>query len=128
MGGSSAASTSDDDDDDLEEENDPNNSSSLQLRKRTGSAVKGSDNEMILRGAPWFEDLVENSRLGTLRRRKGGHTSKDGSVTIEWEVAEWESGGINDDDDDDETVSGVQGTGKRKFKGDGDADVSMRTV
>ena len=128
--GGSGASTSENDDydDGAEEQKNLNKSSSLQPRKRYDAS---DDNAMIIRGAPWFEDLVENSKLGTLRRRKGGHVSNDGSVTIEWEVTEWESGGggDGDDDDDEETTGGeVQGTGKRKFKGDVDADVSMRNA
>jgi hypothetical protein len=43
------------------------------------------------RGAPWFEELVQDSRLGTLRRQKGGHVSADGSTSVEWEVVEWTS-------------------------------------
>jgi hypothetical protein len=43
------------------------------------------------RGAPWFEDLVEDSPLGRMRRQKGGQTSEDGSVAYEWEVVEWSS-------------------------------------
>lgn len=49
------------------------------------------------RGAPWFEELVEDSRLGRVRRQKGGHTSEDGSASVEWEIIEW----TNDTDEED---------------------------
>jgi hypothetical protein len=40
------------------------------------------------RGMPYFEEMVENSRLGRIKRQKGGHTSRDGRTTVEWEVVE----------------------------------------
>lgn len=43
------------------------------------------------RGAPWFESIVEETRLGRIKRQKGGHTSADGTMNMEWEVAEWTS-------------------------------------
>lgn len=41
------------------------------------------------RGMPYFEEMVEDSRLGKIKRRRGGHTSADGN-TVEWEVTEME--------------------------------------
>jgi hypothetical protein len=49
------------------------------------------------RGAPWFESMIEDSALGRLKRQKGGHTSADGSVQVEWEVVEF-TGGVESDD------------------------------
>ena len=40
------------------------------------------------RGMPYFEEMVENSRLGRIKRQKGGHTSRDGRKTVQWEVVE----------------------------------------
>ncbi|KAB2575671.1 Mss4-like protein [Lasiodiplodia theobromae] len=60
------------------------------------------------RGAPWFERLVENSRLGKINRTRGGYASEDGSYREEWEVVEF----TNDEGDPmDTTVT----TGKRKL-------------
>ncbi|KAF2868859.1 hypothetical protein BDV95DRAFT_609764 [Massariosphaeria phaeospora] len=59
------------------------------------------------RGAPWFEELVENSRLGHFKQQRGGHSSRDGSVKVEWEVMEW----TEVDDADDESTT----RGKRKI-------------
>ncbi len=39
-------------------------------------------------GMPYFEEMVENSPLGWIKRQKGGHTSRDGRTTVEWEVTE----------------------------------------
>lgn len=65
-------------------------------------------------GIPWFEEMVEGSRLGRLmRQRRGMGISHDKSTSIEWEISEWQddgSGGPGQDNDD----SNGQATGKRK--------------
>jgi len=58
------------------------------------------------RGIPWFEEMVEGSELGRIKRRRGGETSVDGSTRIEWEVVE-----IDRDDGDGDTTT----TAKRKI-------------
>ena len=49
--------------------------------------------EPQMRGAPWFEEIVRNTRLGRFRQQRGGHS--DNNVHVEWEVTEWTE---NDDD------------------------------
>ena len=49
------------------------------------------DESRHLRGQPWFEEMLEGSELGRLRRRRGGMTSRDGSSQVEWETVEYES-------------------------------------
>ena len=44
------------------------------------------------KGAPWFEELIEDSRLGRVKRQRGGRTSGDGASTVEWEIVELENG------------------------------------
>ncbi|KAJ5204857.1 uncharacterized protein N7498_005736 [Penicillium cinerascens] len=65
------------------------------------------------RGIPWFEEMVEGSRLGRLMRgRRGMAVSDDQSTSFEWEISEWHddgSGSIQDDSD-----SNSHPTGKRK--------------
>ena len=132
-GASTSANTSDDEEEhEHEQEHEVVNTSVRAVQpsktlQQQGRLPTSGRNEVSIRGAPWFEDLVENSKLGTLRQRKGGHTSKDGSISIEWEVAEWESTtagsvGVN------VAAVDVQGTGKRKL-GDviADADVTTRS-
>ena len=74
-----------------------------------------------IRGVPWFEEMVQGSDMGRVRRRRGGETSADGKSRVEWEVVE--IGG-----DDGEGVA--SSTTKRKISsvtGEGDgADVPMR--
>ena len=70
-------------------------------------------NDRKVRGVPWFEEMVEGSELGRIRRRRGGHTSRDGGTTYEWEVVE--IGG-------DEADSTATNTTKRKLGTLGDED------
>lgn len=58
------------------------------------------------RGIPWFQEMVEGSELGRIKRRRGGETSADGSTRIEWEVVE-----IGRDDGEGDATS----TAKRKI-------------
>ena len=70
-----------------------------------------------VRGNPWFEEMLEGSQLGKIRRKKGGHISADGSTTYEWEVVEIEGGDMES-----------SGAAKRKLEdvGDGEDDTEMR--
>ena len=72
-----------------------------------------------LRGSPWFEEMVEGSELGRIRRRRGGQTSTDGRMRYEWEVVE--IGG-------EEAENTATGTAKRKLGVMGmEDDVDMRS-
>lgn len=70
-----------------------------QLKKPVtkNTIVRNSGAGISYRGAPWFEDLVEDSALGRVRRQRGGHTSADGSVQSTWEVVEWNSADQGDE-------------------------------
>ena len=57
-------------------------------RDRPGEVSRQTTHSMQNRGMPYFEDMVENSRLGRIRRQRGGQTSQDGRTVIEWEVVE----------------------------------------
>jgi hypothetical protein len=59
------------------------------------------------RGAPWYEKFVQDTPLGRVKRQKGGHTSGDGTVEVEWEVVEWTEGS--------EENEGSTTSGKRKI-------------
>lgn len=47
-----------------------------------------STHSMQNRGMPYFEEMVENSRLGRIKRQRGGQTSQDGRTVVQWEVLE----------------------------------------
>ncbi|KAH9880809.1 hypothetical protein IAQ61_001103 [Plenodomus lingam] len=65
-------------------------------------------------GAPWFEEIVRNTRLGRFKQQRGAHT--DNGVRVEWEVVEWTEGDDGDGDDESRTT-----LSKRKI---GDVDVA----
>ncbi|KAJ5519794.1 Glutathione-dependent formaldehyde-activating enzyme/centromere protein V [Penicillium fimorum] len=47
-------------------------------------------------GIPWFEEMVEGSRLGRLMRsRRGMGVSDDQSTSIQWEFSEWHDDGTS---------------------------------
>ena len=72
-----------------------------------------------VRGSPWFEEMVEGSELGRIRRRRGGQTSTDGRTRYGWEVVE--IGG-------EEAENTATGTAKRKLGVVGlEDDVNMRS-
>ena len=72
------------------------------------------------RGAPWFEEIVRNTRLGRFKQQRGGHT--ESGVHVEWEITEWTEG----DDGDDE---GSATPSKRKIGDvDGTDDTEMRSA
>ncbi|PLN78990.1 hypothetical protein BDW42DRAFT_135565 [Aspergillus taichungensis] len=57
-------------------------------------------------GIPWFEEMIEGSRLGRLMKsRHGVGASDDRSTTFEWEISEWSTEGSGD---------AIQPAGKRK--------------
>lgn len=72
------------------------------------------------RGAPWFEEMVEHTKLGRFKQQRGSHSWRDGSIKVEWEVMEWTEA----DDADDESTA----PGKRKIGEVEGEDTEMRTV
>jgi hypothetical protein len=55
--------------------------------------------EPWVRGAPWFEDMVQHTKLGRFKQQRGRHS--EGRVQIEWEVTEWTEGDDADEADDE---------------------------
>ncbi|KAG6018043.1 hypothetical protein E4U43_007767 [Claviceps pusilla] len=65
-------------------------------------------------GVPWFDGMVEGTRLGRLRRTHGIKHSGDGAVKVEWEIIEQSDAPEGRDDVDVESSSGLPG--KRKLQ------------
>lgn len=42
-----------------------------------------------MQGVPWFEEMIEGSELGRIKRQRGGQSSVDGRSKVEWEVVEF---------------------------------------
>lgn len=71
-------------------------------------------------GVPWFEDLVEGTRLGRLRRRHGASRSKDGKMQVEWEIIEYSDNG----NDGQDVEMATPASGKRKLDERDDNEVA----
>ena len=71
--------------------------------KQPDLPVTGSQGREV-RGNPWFEEVIEGSELGRIKRRRGGEHSADGTTHVEWEVVEFEA-------DDADTVGGKRKIG-----------------
>lgn len=103
-----------------EEEEDPEPNLRASESADLGGEMTRAEGREI-RGVPWFEEMVQGSEMGRIKRRRGGETSADGRSRVEWEVVE--IGG-------DEGEGVVSSTAKRKIshivgEGEGD-DVHMR--
>lgn len=96
-----------------EEEGEETTAQAMDVEKHR--PIQGS----LHRGCPWFEEMVEKTPLGRIKRQKGGHmaASNDGTVEqVEWEVIEW-----NEEDDEN-----APSTPKRKIGEVEEADTEMR--
>lgn len=47
-------------------------------------------NDPANEGLPWFQTLIEGSRLGKMKRSSGQR--QDGRYKVEWEIMEWTDG------------------------------------
>lgn len=65
-----------------------NEDGSIPVAVRKSSQAAQAPHRMQNRGMPYFEEMIEHSRLGRIRRQVGGHTSQDGTSTVQWEVVE----------------------------------------
>lgn len=81
----------------------------------TATPARGHDRE--IKGIPWFEEVIEGSELGRIKRRRGGDSSADGKTVIEWEVTEMEGA---------EGDGGGTGALKRKLESLNGEDVDMK--
>ncbi|TEA19294.1 hypothetical protein C8034_v000756 [Colletotrichum sidae] len=79
------------------------------------------------RGVPWFDNMINDTRLGHLRPSHGSEPSRNGNTRIEWEIVEW-----TDADEDTNVVPPTEGLntttshpGKRKLDERDDADAAM---
>jgi hypothetical protein len=91
----------------LEEE-----SSEEEVEGRGERVVRRTAGSMSNRGMPYFEELVEDSKLGKIKRRRGGHVDAEGRE-VQWEVTEIEGG-----DDGDAVMESVVegGNGNKRLK------------
>lgn len=76
-------------------------------RDEPESEMAKTDHGRKLLGTAWYEEMIEGSKLGRIKRRRGGQSGSDGRSTVEWDVMEFL---------DDEDGSSIQGLGKRKIE------------
>jgi len=93
-----------------DEPNDQNEPAKAIGTNKTTAMQKNHGRE--LRGNPWFEEVIEGSALGRIKRRRGGQSSSNGETTVEWEVVEVEGDG------EDITNTGKRKLGSRKDEDD----------
>jgi hypothetical protein len=77
-----------------EQEQEQITADAMDTREQKSSLFKPAEG-VSHRGAPWFQSLVDDTQLGRIKRQRGGQTSVDGSMSVEWEVVEFTS---NEDD------------------------------
>ncbi|TKW56945.1 hypothetical protein CTA1_8027 [Colletotrichum tanaceti] len=93
----------------------------------TTTTVVGRDT----RGVPWFESMIEGTRLGSLRHSQVVDHSRDGAIRVEWEIVEW-----TDSDDLPEVAPAAAGdvdmmtnnATKRKMGDRDDADDAVEAM
>ena len=86
--------------------------------QRSGD-IRRSERQGSFQGIPWFEEMIEGSRLGrTGTSRRGVGASADGSTQVQWEVSEWTEGL-------EETPQPAGLSSKRKIREVGDDDLEM---
>jgi hypothetical protein len=64
-------------------------------------------------GVPWFDGLIEGSRLGSMRRSYGARQSRDGQTSIEWDIVEFSENGGGETGEGETTLTQL---GKRKLR------------
>ncbi|KAL7784604.1 hypothetical protein V8C37DRAFT_395608 [Trichoderma ceciliae] len=71
-------------------------------------------------GVPWFDGLIEGSRLGSMRRSYGAKRSCDGQTSIEWDIVEFSENGGGEKAEGEGDGAGEASTqlGKRKLGDD----------
>ncbi|KAL8774120.1 MAG: hypothetical protein Q9209_001228 [Squamulea sp. 1 TL-2023] len=86
--------------------------------ENAGAVSKTSTSEgREIQGAPWFEEMIEGSELGRIKRQRGGQSSADGRSKVSWEVVEFTS----------EPSDNGNNIGKRKLSQVGkESDIAMR--
>ncbi|KAF3075275.1 hypothetical protein CFAM422_002225 [Trichoderma lentiforme] len=69
-------------------------------------------------GVPWFDGLIEGSRLGSMRRSYGATRSRDGQTSIEWDIVEYSENGGGEMEVEEDEPAGTVSTqlGKRKLR------------
>ena len=82
---------------------------------RRGLLRQSAARSMSNRGLPLFEEMVDDSRLGRIKRRSGAHVGADGS-RVEWSVVELDGEEGGGDAVMGEAVAAEGGNGNKRVK------------
>lgn len=86
-----------------EEEEDEGDEGEHQKKKRKTAGGASGEFSVVgreSRGVPWFDSLVEGTRLGKMRRSQVVEETRDGKVWVEWEIVEWTADDVDDISDE----------------------------
>lgn len=119
------------------EEHPPSTTAGEDVEMNEGDADTSSRGVIVKRrsggegsGRRWFEEIIEGSELGRIRRRKGVHVDSESGAKVEWEVVEFENGDEDGASSDMGSAEPVSGVGKRKIgevaEGDETAGLKLR--
>lgn len=70
----------------------------LEMDEERVEKVEEKGNVVGSEGLPWFETMVQGSKLGNMKKSWGSRSSGSGRYKVEWEIVEWTEG-----DDDNST-------------------------
>ncbi|KAF6830517.1 hypothetical protein CPLU01_07316 [Colletotrichum plurivorum] len=83
-------------------------------------------------GVPWFDSMIDGTRLGNLRRSQVvDHSSKDRSIRVEWEIVEWtdaDAGNTAAPAMAEDVNMATSNSGKRKLGERDDADAAVQDM
>ncbi|KAF4457569.1 Mss4-like protein [Fusarium austroafricanum] len=75
-------------------------------------------------GVPWFDGMVEGTRLGNMRRSQGVKQSHDGRVKVEWEIVEYSNSDESMDQTGGDNDVEMTHPGKRKLQDRDDSEAA----
>ena len=100
-----------------EEEEERRQEEEASATRQRGVWRQSAARSMSNRGLPFFEDMLEDSRLSRIKRRSGAHVGVDGR-TVEWHVVELDGGedGGGDAVMDDRVEAAETSNGNKRLK------------
>jgi hypothetical protein len=114
-----------------DEEEDANKEPESEKKQQQQQITTAPNKSDVLRqsyGVPWFDGLVEGTRLGNMRRKHGIRHSGDGNVRVEWEIIEYSDGSGNSQDDEDVNVDMPTPGSNSKRKRDGEEEEEVEAT
>lgn len=80
-----------------------------QINSAANTGEKGMIEKHFTEELPWFETLVQGSKLGKMKTGRGRKSGGNGKWTVEWEIVEWTA---DDDMEESNTNSAKRKAGE----------------